>query len=273
MLFGKIDIDLVLAGFYAQLKPATRIILHVISAIANFNTGEFYHSARSIGEMAGYHERTVKSAFRELLHPPWLEENHEQKGMRGIISVGRRRPGRPTVYVYNFLASAEDRGGYSTDDPRPAWDPEFLPPSPRSPAGDPQITPPMIPRSREQERQNENLFTTTAADCLPKSLITRMRHRYGDKIVDVVVAAMQGMNGEVKNPPGYFTACCKNGWIPSSKEARERQEKQARDKARAKRQEQDRQEHEKMLQDFEGSNPSVAEREIAKINQILSIQE
>lgn len=247
MLFGKIDIDLVLAGFYAQLKPATRDVLHVISAIANFKTGKFFHPEASIGSLAGCSDRSVRRAFQELLHPPWLPTDHEQQGMRGIISITEVRPGRPTVYVYNFLADAEDRGGYSTDDPRAAWDPEFLPPPPMSTPADTCVQTPRPPMSTKQEQQS--LFKTTAADCLPKSLIIRMRQKYGDKIVDVVFSAMKAMNGEVKNPPGYFTACCKNGWIPSSKEARQREKKQAREEADRLRQEESKRERQKLEQE------------------------
>ena len=272
MLFGKIDIDLVLGGFYAELKPATRIILHVISATANFKTGEFYHSARSLATLAGYSTPTAERSLRELLHPPWLPDDHEQRGMLGIISIGTTRPGRPTVYIYNFLASAEDRGGYSTEDPRPEWDPEFLPPSPLI---DPSIThdgTPPSPMMDKQDPPNESLFTTTAFDCLPGSLITKMRQTYGQKIVDVVISAMKGMNGEIKNPPGYFTACCKNGWVPTSKAARKQKKKQARHQAIAKSQQESRQKHDQMIRDFEESDPHVAAREIAKANRILGIQ-
>lgn len=277
MLFGKIDIDLVLAGFYAQLKPATRDVLHVISAVANFNTGEFFHSEESLGTLAGCSSRTVRRALHELLHPPWLE-NHEQSGTPGIISVARVRPGRPTIYVYNFLARAEDRGGYSTDDPRPKWDPEFIPPPSMTYPADTDVLTPRTPMSTKQEPPNEDLFTTTAADRVAKSLITRLRDKYDDRLIDVVLFAMKSMNGEVENANAYFHACVKNGWIPTSKKAKQKKAAREREEAARIRREEERRIEEKMRAEIEHEmeNPEIQARiqaEIEKANRILGIQE
>lgn len=273
MLYGKIDVELVIGGRFASLQPATKATLHVISAIASFKTGHFFHSCTTIAKLAGISTRSAQRALVELL---------EHK----IISIVLQRPGETTVYRYNFVASGDDRGGYSTYDTRPIPDaseptlflkevpvfaqPHFEPTTPMSAPSDTHVVGPTTPMSYKQTLLNEVINNnTTSADRISKSLIAKMRTEYGDRVVDVVIASMRNMNGEVKDPDAYFASAVRNGYIPTSKKAKQRQEAAARNKAQNRQLAEIRAERERWERELEQSDPDIAAHEIEKIQKLL----
>jgi len=273
--FGKTDINFIISGRFATLENATKAVYHVITGLVSFHNGQFFHSAPSIAELAGYSVGSAERALRELL---------DEK----VISVVLRRPGETTVYQYNFVADGADRGGYSDIDPRPIpraaqpppiWTPEAPPtaqpdPQPPSSMTQPSLTHeggPPSPMRDKQELFNE-IRTTTAADRISSSLIQKLKSKYGEDRVNPVVVAMQSMNGEVKNANAYFHSAVTQGYTPTSKKFRKEQKKREREKAIDERQEQRKQEFDKMVRDFEESDPAAIEQEIAKANRILGIE-
>ena len=258
MVFGKTDINFVIGGEFSKLDNATKAIYHVVTAIASFANGQFFHSADQIADLAGYSHNSVDRALAQLLE-------------RKVISVVLQRPGETTLYAYNFVADGADRGGHSTIDPRPIPHAAQPPPSPMSQGRPMHESPPDPPMSREQDLFNE-MRTTTAADRISSSLITRMISRFGENRVQPVVVAMRSMDGEVKDANAYFCSAVTKGYVPTSKSARGKEEKKRKDEARASRQEEFRQEYDQMVREYEESDPIEVQREIAKANRLLGIK-
>lgn len=250
--FGKTDIDFITSGRFAMLENATKAVYHVITGLVSFRTGQFFHSAGYIADLAGYSTRTAERALAELL------EEH-------VISIVLQRPGETTVYQYNFVADGADRGGYSTIDPRPIPNaaeppplltreiplPIQLHPEPPTRMSQPPDTgggglPTRV--ADKQELFNE-IETTTAADRISESLIAKMRAKYGNETVDAVVFSMKSMNGEVKNADAYFATAIRQGFIPTSKKVRDAQSEQARQRREEKRREREQAERKKLLQE------------------------
>ena len=262
--FGKTDIDFITSGRFAQLENATKAVYHVITGIVSFRTGQFFHSAATIADLAGYSVGSAERALHELL---------EQK----VISVVLQRPGLTTLYSYNFVADGADRGGYSTIDPRPIPDAAQPPPSPT-------MEPSLVHEGGRPShmRDEQDLFneirTTTAADRISSSLIQRLISKYGENRVKPVVVAMKSMNGEVLDADAYFCSAVTRGYIPTSKKAKQAEKVAARKEAARKRREEEKQEYQKRTAEFkrETQNPEIQARiqaEIEKANRLLGIQE
>jgi len=257
--FGKTDIDFITSGRFAGLENATKAVYHVITGIVSFRTGQFFHSAATIADLAGYSVGSAERALRELL---------EEK----VISVAMYRPGQTTVYRYNFVADGADRGGYSTIDPRPIPNAAQPPPSSMT---QPSLTHEGGPPSRTRDEQDlfNKIKTTTAADRISSSLITKMISTFGEKRVRPVVVAMSSMNGEVKDANAYFRVCCERGWIPTSSKARKKAQEQERRKAAQDRREEERLKREAKEEQFrrESEDPEAQARIKAEIDKISAI--
>jgi hypothetical protein len=215
-----IDYTFIWSGKFAQLKPSSRILLHVITAVCNDKTGEFYHGVETLAHLSGLSERATRYALREL-------ESHDPP----IISA-QLRPGKPDLKVHlPTVRHCHQRG--ATDAPpvlRGATD------APRGANNDTRGGQQMPPKNNKEQQE---LKTTTAADRISPDLIKSMTDIYGADIVSRVVVAMQSMDGEVRNANAYFRVCCEKNWTPTSKKARQKEEQKARKEAARERQEQE----------------------------------
>lgn len=233
-----VDFHFVWSGKYANLKDPTKILLYVIAAVCNHQTGEFYHSVPTLAHLAGISERSTRYALQELeqYDPPIVSQEPQD--------------GKPSIKTHLPTAAFN----------RPA--PHAGGPAPH--AGVP------LQEMQGNNRGTTTEETTTAADRISLSLIRAMTDLYGAEAVSRVVVAMKSMNGEVKNANAYFRVCCEKNWIPTNKKARQREEKLRREEARRRQQEQQQEEFDRMVREREEADPEVARREMEKIMAILS---
>ena len=115
-----------------------------------------------------------------------------------------------------------------------------------------------------QEREEKK--SKSAADKVSKTLIKQMTSKYGAEVVKIVLEGMKNFNGEIQNANAYFRTCVANGWTPTSKATRDREEKQARDAARFRREEEERREYDRKVKEFEESDPAMAQAAFDAIN-------
>lgn len=82
-----------------------------------------------------------------------------------------------------------------------------------------------------------NIKTTTALT-LSKKLVKEMIAKHGDSVVVSIISGMEEIQKSdpdaISSPGAYFRACCKKGWVPTTKNSQEKKLLQeSREKARA----------------------------------------
>ncbi len=182
-------------GHFATLQPATGKVLYVVATIADYKSGEFYHSINTIATLAGVSKGSVKRALRELQQwkPPIIEMH--------------QRPGKTAIRIY---CPTRDRPESIQD-----VDNSARPGSPMIRGGithDPgtRITHDPLTVFKTTEE-------TTTQDISPK-LVDKLIEKYGFDEVHARVVVISKMNGRVANKDGLLVDSLKHGYIPSDKE-------------------------------------------------------
>jgi len=228
MLYKKIDPQLVLSKFYSSLSPSAQRLIFVAASVANYKTGQFFHSIESLASYAGMSRAATKRAIRELEHAKLI--------MREL------RPGQSSRYTYLFTVESTR----VTSDPPHATTRVMDDPDPGHQRPNTRVT-----HDPLTTNNNNLLRTTTAAARISPALIAEVKAVYGSERVEQVVAAMSKMNGYIKDANAYFRACVQRGWIPTSKKIRELDEMREKERRYEEEQEKKRQEWEKLREQVE----------------------
>jgi hypothetical protein len=99
MLFKVIDPNFVLSDTYRDWPIETKVTYTVICALANYKTGEFYHSTQIIAYHANLCRRAVQRSLKRMVGAD-------------IITLVEKRHGKSSRYRYNFpvMIHKKDRG-------------------------------------------------------------------------------------------------------------------------------------------------------------------
>jgi len=280
MIYKIIDPNFILSDTYREWPFETKVTYTVICAMANYKTGEFFHSIETIAYHANVCRRAVQRSLRRM----------EDAG----VITKEERPGDTSLYKYTFPTNIRKK---DTDNSAVRSDSPVTP----QPQGDDspvmagvteqsfQGRPPSHPTEQKDNTQtliksiftgtipspnkqdlNKQYLTTTYGDRLLSELIDR----YGEeKVLEnaVVVSKLEG----VKNKGAYLRASLKKGYIPTNQRQKEREEAEQRRLSHEKMQQQRLAEWEQHIERVkcEANDPKVKARiraEIDKMNRMFS---
>lgn len=222
MLYKRIDPRLVESGQFGQLKTLTQRLLWVIASVADYNTGEFYHSVGTLAKLLHVSRSSVKRGLRELerTNPPLIRSDEVA--------------GKVSKRVYIFAAK-------SAKDTRVTGEPP-----PGSLVNHPRVTgEPGEAAPEGEESQQSSASTASPSDAinyslnnwdpnnngwLPKSLYFKLTRQYGEDAVTRRVVFILNTKKKITNPVGYLVRSLQEGWIPA--ESNEDIQRRAAEKAR-----------------------------------------
>lgn len=233
--------DFVWNGHFARLQSATKIILHVIATIADYTTGEFYHSVGTIARLAGLSRRSATRAIKELeeLTPP-------------IIQTQEKRPGKPTIRIYLPALRDVDNSARGVSPMAQGYDTHV------SPTYDTHVSQTL---TTEQNKQQQTGFSD--------KFINKLVNEYGFEEVHARVVVISKMNGRIENPRGLLVHSLKRGYIPVDKELAAKQKMERRRQAEDAHSKRLQEEHEEAKRLRDDADPEVVAAEIAKCMAML----
>jgi hypothetical protein len=262
MLFKIIDPKFVLSDTFKKWSLETKAVYTVICALANYKTGEFFHSTQTIANYADLCQRSVQRSLRKIEDA-------------GIITLIEQRSGTTSKYKYNLVSSIQRRddspvGGGVTEQ-----------------SGEGRLTSHPI----EQKNDTQSLITSTFTGTIPfpnkkdlnnrdltttfgDSLISELVKKYGeDKVLQNAVVVMN--MEEIKNKGAYLRASLKGGYVPTNQKHIEQEELKLKQMEREKNEKERSQEWEKHIErvNQESNDPLVQERiraEIDKMNRMFN---
>ena len=177
---------------FRDLSSPAKIIYHVTRRIKNHQTESFFHAVNTLADIAGISERSCQHALNELVQHCILKRTE--------------RPGHSTLYTF---ISTVDLAPFCT----PVQQILHLTPAEYAPITTSDLT-------------NSDLTTTWLTEKLSYSLVSQ----YGQQAVSDRVVVISKMNGQIKNKAGLLVASLKGGYIPDSKELREKEKKENQSK-------------------------------------------
>ena len=199
---------------FAKLTRSSRILIPVLSCLCDDWDGSLSpeHSKHHVLAMyAGLGVASIKRALKELSE-------------KGIITT-QTQQGKPASIYYTPQVElsaktskhSSQRATFSLNIAQSELPfPAKIPPQTPTPVSEKQ--PGTILPLNDSPKSLKNKQTAL----VPRSLIRTWWPIKGPKFVMSVLREMEKKNGEVKDPAAYFATCCKNGWVPTSKQ-RERE--------------------------------------------------
>jgi hypothetical protein len=200
--------------------PARTIYLLILKIKAHQDNryckkDQFFHSVEKFVEISGYKNRAVKYALQELRDIKvldWIERPGRSTLYTHIKYITIFNPCKPCTTVVHLMHPTH---------------------APNAPITTKDLT-------------NKDLTTTWLDDQLRDKLIKS----HGEQAVNDRVVVISKMNGNVKNKAGLLVDSLKRGYMPASKELREKEEKERKNELIQARIETEKLEREKMLKDF-----------------------
>lgn len=195
----------------AKLSKDAALMYHVAVRSKNKKTNQFFKRIDVLAYEAGLNHYSAVYAIKEL------KDN-------GILSR-KTRPGHSSIYtLLQELPLSEPKEKATT---RPVAQ---------------GYHPPVAQGYHITTDFNINNLTTT--DWLSENLSKTLISQYGSQAVEDRVVVISKMNGKIQNKAGLLVASLKGGYIPDSKELREKEKSIAKEKLIAERIEKDRLERE-----------------------------
>ena len=310
-----IDYNSILSLRYAALSPSAKILIPVLSTLADNGSGALspaHSKAATLAKYAGIRPKAVRTGLRDLADanivsiqtcngkPPSIQ-------YRPIIRISKKKRtdlgdyDRGTSVITTEHLGDYDRGQaeketlqtpaitgendwhdscalnnffkdclkQQQEDPDPVLQPEGATESENDivvVSNSIQEEQEADPPRPEADPPHVEAHPKSAADKVSKPLIKQMTSKHGAGAVLTVLEGMGKFNGEIQNPDAYFRSCVANGWAPTSAAARDREEKQVRDAARFRREEEERREYDRKVKEFEESDPAMAQAAFDAIN-------
>ena len=202
---------------FRDLSLQGRAMYHAVVRSKNKETNQFFHRIDKLAHRAGLDHKSAVYAIKELI------DNE-------IISR-ESRPGHSSLYTFLKELPLEDESALNN---------VFA-------------TTRSVQVSHQQPVAQSHHITTgfkqsnlTTTVWLDKNLLKTLTAKYGSQAVEDRVVVISKMNGQIKNKSGLLVASLKGGYIPDSKELREKEKSIAKAKLVEERIEKDRLEREKM---------------------------
>jgi len=222
-----IDYHGVRSGAYAKLTLSAKALIPVLATLADNVTGTLTSKESKINnlkELTGISRNAVRSALKNLA-----------KSKQISVEGSQGHPAQITYLpILNFTQNQEAGYPLSGQLANLSEDSQLFKKNAIDPRHD-------LPKPERQIPCSLNTVLntkTTTGPVLQKSLIKDMIAKHGS---DVVVPIVFGMNDileadpqAIKNPGGYFRACCEQNWVPTSKTIQEKKLiMESRERARA----------------------------------------
>jgi hypothetical protein len=213
---------------FRDLSTPAQIVYHVTRRIKNHKTDSFFHSIETLIKATGKSECTVRRGLNDLVKA-------------GILSR-TERIGHTALYKFISIA------------PLYPHQSDTLPLSNRYPSpinliqGGPQSD------THNNSPLTDRPLTTTWLD---DQLCDKLISSYGEQAVNDRVVVIASLNGKIKNKAGLLVDSLKRGYMPASKELREKEEKARHEELIQARIETERLEREKMIQEYDNSQATV----------------
>jgi len=263
MLFKVIDPSFVLSEAFRNWSPATCKVYTICVALANVQTGEFYHKSETIADYANLEESTVRKCLLRM-------------AAAGVIKIAGSA--RKRYFRYPFAVVVSSRKRRPIQIPEEAHQPVNSPEEAHQPVK--EAHQPVSNRKVQAEAlvsvgsaeirkssNNRDLtkgFKTTTEVLFSASLLQELQDRYGRDLVVGRAALISSMPG-VRNPAGLLRDSLEKNYSPTNGELRAHQ---SVGKARAAREAESLRRDElygKMVADYEASDPAIAEAALEKI--------